>query len=490
MSFMNVTEANFRPATPAEVSYAKGSLGWRCINYPWNAFCKTWSTAGLVYQMKVQKKDINPYEWRTSVPLRIAHNIKWYCGLAPERGFMETVSNVKGTWHLINSQRAVFDAFFAHNRNSDVFSGSMAFHALLSLIGKTFPETKFDPEDFMFTSSPEKNAKLHRLVARLVSGAHVQNNVDFIRKQANETLQKWADTCRDGQTRVNITEECRVFASKIISQLVFGMTENNEEVARAVNFINAYIIRRELKRQKPDDEANIIVALEVFKKAVNAVLNSNQKVPLFEAKDEDQLTLAEKQAMAFSIFFAGQETVAALMAYMFNILAIEDYQWILLGQIAAARKSGASDIAKQTCMLDFFARSIREFTPAYGVSRMTKVDVCLEFKVDGDPNPHKFIIYAGERITAMMSNFAKVTDKMDRSLYWLPFGAGPHRCAGENLARTEILEFFAIAIENYHFSSNQSLIPKQGLVTLQQTEDVLQSVVERKTIPAISLTQA
>src|SRR5947199_128353 len=83
---------------------------------------------------------------------------------------------------------------------------------------KRYPESKFDPEDFMFTSSPPKNAKLHHLIQRLVSGAHVQNNLEFIRKQSQETLQSWFAICESGEGMVNVTEQCRIFASKIISQ--------------------------------------------------------------------------------------------------------------------------------------------------------------------------------------------------------------------------------------------------------------------------------
>lgn len=485
MSSINVTEARFRPATPEEVNHAKGGIGWRCLNTPWNYFVKTWATVGLVYQIKVKKKDINPYEWKESLPLRVAHYVKWGCGLAPETEFLETVTNFKGTWHLLNSQEAVFKAFFSQNRKSEVFSGSQAFHALLSLIAKTFPETTFDPEDFMFTSTPEKNGRLHRLVQRFVSGIHVHNNLEFIRKEAHETLQRWANACNDG-SRINITKECRVFASKIISKLVFGMTDNNAEVADAVSFINAYILRRELKRTLPDDEDNLMKALAAFKDAVNKVLDA-YKAPLFETKDDDErLSLAEKQAMAFSIFFAGQETVASLMTYIFHVLGTNhEYQWSLIGKVADARNNMTLDLSKQTFMQDLFARGIREFPPAYGVSRMTEVDTCLEFKLEGDDETtHKHIFYAGERITAMMSNFAKVNSQMDRSLYWLPFGFGPHRCPGEQLAKTEILEFLAIALEHYYFSSNSSdPNPKQGLVTLQLRDDVILSVTNRKNSP-------
>ncbi len=452
---MTVTEARFRPATAEEVAYARGNFAWKSVNSPWNFSMKILGTYNL------WKHSFNIVETSIPKPLQVAHNIKWYCGLAPEMAFMRCLPTFKGTWNIIDSEIKVMEAFFEHNRDSAIFAHGAAFFAMLDLIKQAFPETQFTNEDFMFTCSAEKNQKYHRLIQRLVSGNLLRNNSEFIKKRVKETLADWARRTKT-EKEVNVSVESKIFASEIISQLVFGMTKRNEQVAQAVNFINKLIVKQVLGKLTKEDYIQLGKSLMAFNIAVNDVLNSGQPVPLFE-EAEEPLTIAEKKAMVFAIFFAGQETVGALLTHMLKKIS----------RLKNDQLKIKSDEIQQ-----IFVQAIKEFTPAHGVSRILKVDTCLDFKTvgkNGEEILHKHIFYAGERVTVMMMDFAQKAKVDDGLKAWKPFGAGAHLCPGESLARMEFCELISEVIKNYYVYPGPHDVAHNspaGYVTLQYKHDV------------------
>ena len=465
---MGVIEAKFRPATPDEAAYAKGGMAWNVVNIPWNFSCKILGTFDL------WRKSGNIINIQVPLPLQVARNIKWLCGYAPEHAFIRTYPTFRGTWNLIDSEMKVLEAFFAENRDSEIFNHGAAFFAMFEISKKVFPESKCSPEDFMFTCSAEKNQQYHHLIHKLISGNHIKENLEFIRRRVKDTLQEWSDRSQI-EGKINITLETRIFASQIISQMVFGMTKRNEEVANAVNFINRYIVKQVLTKVSEEEKNTFGFALKTFNEAVNEVLNSDHIIPLFEESAENPLTVEQKKAMIFAIFFAGQETVGASLTYILRKVAMEQgMQSVIRSGIKEATTS-FQDATKIKEVQALFTRCMKEFPPAHGVSRIVKVDTCLEFKLRGVETTYKHIFYAGERITGFMWSFAKGASPFETINAWKPFGHGPHRCPGENLARTEIMELITEALEHYTISAgswNAEENPISGYVTLQFRDDV------------------
>lgn len=472
---MSVIEAKFRPATPDESAYAKGGTAWRLVNNPWNMSCKILGT----FDLWRKKGDI--INAQVPLPLQLARNIKWLCGYAPEYGFMRTYPTFRGTWNLIDSEIKVLEAFFAENRDSEVFSHGAAFFAMFEIVKKVFPESTFSPEDFMFTCSAEKNQQYHRLLHRLISGNPIKENMEFIRRQVKETLQEWSDRSL-AEGKINITLESRIFAYQIISKMVFGMTKRNEEIANAVNFINRFVVKQVLSTLTEEDQVGFVVATKTVNEVVNEVLNSDHQIPLFEESGEKPLSVEQKKAMIFAIFVASQETVGASLTYILRKIAMErGMQNVLRSGIKEARRTDENAARIQEVQA-LFTRCMKEFPPAHGISRIVKVDTCLEFKLNGVDTTYKHIFYAGERVTGFLWSFAKNASPFDSINAWKPFGHGPHHCPGENLARTEIMELITEALGGYDISAgnwNNDENPISGYVTLQFRDDVWLNFTKR-----------
>lgn len=469
---MNVVEARLRPATQEEVAQEKGGYLWRSINSPWNfamKFLGTWE----LYSMKGNFLVMN-----TPRPLRLAHAIKYYTGYAPERSFMRSLPSFIATWNIIEDQTKVVEEFFRHDRDGDIFEHSGTMLALAEIIKKAFPEAAIQNEDFIFTCSPEKNKMLHDIILRLITGQKLRSAAGVIKNEAEQTLKAWEGRCAKGDL-VNATVESRSYASRIISRLIFGTPTGDDNIAIAVNFINFYIIKTMMRTVTADDTPKFNEALKVFNNTVTGVLESSANIPLFE---EGNLTHQQKLAMVFTIFFAGQETVGTLLSYILWKLAKDGDLQKKLREECLKGLANENENERIKAIQDLFVRTIGEFPPAYGITRLFKGDTCLEFRFEGETEARKHIFYKGERLSVMMNKLAEKNLPMvdsNQPSYgsWLPFGSGKHHCPGETLAKTEIYEFLVAILSKYEiFTEQVDEIKKVGAVTLQLAEDVIISL--------------
>lgn len=447
---MSITSATMRPATLEEVTYAKGNVLWRLMIKPLDFAIRTIGT--LQYYSNIS----NPYSWKTPLPLQAFHTIKWYCGWAPERSFLTTCPAFFGTWQKICDQTIVKE-LFKHNRQGEFFNSSRSMHAICDIIKKAFPEVT--TEDFMFTCSPANNKMYHQLILNFINGQNLQDQIPLIRNIAKETLQEWEDRSQKGEV-IDAIIEPHFFTSKIISRLMFNIAEGDKKIAEAMNFINDYIVLQATQKKRKDDEQKFMESLQIFKKAISD-LESKQNIPLFE---NNSLTPQQKQAMAFVIFFAGQDTTASLLTYvLFSLAKNKDLQYELKKNF----HDRTSENSKE--MISFFNQIICEFTPVYSVGRLLKTDTCLEYQIQGEDKPRKHVFYKGETLTIDIAKMAQQTPTPKNPNSWNPFGGGVHRCPGEQLAKKEFEEFVrALSAYRIELVEEQG-VDKKGAFTLHLT---------------------
>lgn len=469
-----VSEAHFRLATQEESQAARGGIGWQVLISPWTLACKVMGTVEMVF------RKANIISWQEPLLQDLVDRAWIYMGYNPENAFIQNIYSFFGNRHLLEGNKEVFKAFLSHYRSDEIFENSMSMKKLLEIIRKTFPDDKFTPEDFMFTCSAEQTKIYRALLHKMLNGKKIKEFAPLIQKNVQVTLKEWNSRCENGE-QINITLETRLFTSKIITQLMFADDETSQKITRSIDFINYYIVKSIVSFYMPaKDEELFKDALVTFREAVDKILCS-ESIPLFEEKNN--LSLSQKKALIFILFFAGQDTTASLLTHVLHELAINpDAQECLRKEIINSTHKNVQQIVG---INRFFNRSIKEFTPAYGIGRYLKEDTCFEFQLENETEMRKRIFFKGETVAIRIHRLADYTLNEEASNYrnWFPFGFGPHSCPGEKLAREEIMLFLQELVLNYTIETEQKGdISRIGMITLQFSENIMITLKPREKI--------
>lgn len=458
----NVSWANFRAATPDEISVKNGEKSNAITQY-FNALMGVWG--GYI----TSKPD--SLSWHSPFPLRWIYGIQTMLGVAPERKFLTDIPTRTVTWHRIQDQSKVLEAFFKQHRNSEIFESSGFVKKLFGIIKEIFPDSNLSEDDFIFTTTPEKSNILHSLLLNS-SLRQLRDNENYIKIKAKEIIQSWEEKCEKGK-EINITKQTRLFASQVMCQLLLGNEVTTPKLCSSINFINYFIMRMSCGKVTQEDQLKYKEALKEFKEAVEYVLNCGKQIPIFE-NSEHQISENQKKIMIFTIFFAGQENLSSLLTYCIWQLAKDDNLHTQLFKDFC--------LSNEISINKFFNKCIKEFPPAQAVTRRLKADVVLEFKLQGDLNTHAFYMKKGNLCVGRIIDVAE-NSSFDFQDYrkWFPFGGGPHHCPGEILAVNCIKIFLKYLIENYNLDTYQSYdIPKLGVFTLQLEEDIKITLQNRR----------
>lgn len=446
---MVVEQATFRLATVEEAQAARGGIIWRATTFPW----KVMNVALGTFNLYLNKENV--LAWRPPLPLRV---FSWLTsGLWPEQRFTTSFPSIIFNLYRFTDHK-VAEALLAPHRNDQIFAATASYHTLLEVVKRTFPETLFTSDDLIVSCSPAYSGVYRSLFTELLNS---ETAVNAVREEMERALKGWLT-----QDYVNVTEETRVISSNIITRVLFGKAAGSYELTHAVNFINLYLVKKLVKKVTAEDEKEFWRALQLFNAKTNEVINSREPIPFFQGHE---LTLAQKQAQIFATFFAGQETVSALMNYMLYELAKNPEK-----QKELATREVDSQLLQQV-----FINAIHDFTPAGGVGRKAKEDLCLEYRFQGEEQSRKAFFFKGDQLGADIVSLASQTPLPQTThAGWLPFGGGTHKCPGMMLAEKEVKTLAAEIIQFLKQGGKMELSPttgavyKKALFTLQLSEDI------------------
>ena len=458
-----ISTVNLRLATLDESKEARGYSFWNTVSAPWNFTCKVIGTINLSFA------GANILKWRRTWLQGVVDKVCHAVGLKPEEAFMSSsYAYFVGNWHWMHSSTKILKTVLHYHRNEELFANSLTMEKFLTLLEVIFPEEKFTQEDFMMTCS-QKNTSLYRKVlGRALSYTKVKKYASQIRSQACERLKKW-----EKSEVINVTEEMRLFTSSVITGLVLEDDFSSEEISTFIDTLNHYTIQQIRKKATESDKLDFTNNAKTFREIVLKILE-NETLPLFS---ETELSSAQKKALIFMVFFAGQETTATSLTWIIlSIARSEQVQENLYDYFT--NEFNFTDSFKQ-----ILNTSLAEFPPAYRIGRKAKKDLCLEYELVGEDTKRKKIILAGEFIIADIIGRSQIELQSGNKFFsgnkflnyqdWLPFGSGAHACPGELLANEEIMQFVKALILNYTITTKQiGEIPKEGFVTLKLAEDV------------------
>jgi cytochrome P450 len=472
MSFLSthtdpIAKIELRAATPEESAQQRGGYAWGIARLPWDITRKVMGTAKLIFV------GANGVLWGRPTVQTLVDKACYWLGFRPEETFMETFHTFPlGNLHQIYGSTKAMKALLAHHRNKDIFANSMSMSKLFQFCQRVFPEEQITEDDFMLTCSPEKTKEYRSLLHTLLKGTNINAFADEIAKTSESTLHEWSE-----KESVNATIETRVHTTKIITKLMFGEDSSGSEIAQAIDFINLFIMKTVLKQVKPEDEAKFQEAIGVFRNKVEEVLKKDS-APIFA--QDNALSQAQKKVLIFTIFFAGQETTASLMAWILHKLSTTPQ---LQQELQDQLKEHEPNSREQIELIEqFFSIEIGHFTPAFGTGRKLAQDVCIEYQLEGESQQRKLVIPKGEIIAARMWKHAEQKLATNETNYheWLPFGYGPHSCPGETLAKKIVVLLLLDLLSNYTVTTSTTPdVKKIGLFTLKLSEDIIVNVQKK-----------
>lgn len=195
---------------------------------------------------------------------------------------------------------------------------------------------------------------------------------------------------------------------------------------------------------------------------------------LLDAQDEDGATMTDKQVRdeVLILFLAGHETTALAVSWTFHLLAhnpeVERKLHAELAAVLEGRLPGFADLPKLAYCERIIQESLRLYPPAWSLGRDTRVPVEIEghhfdagswlvmipWTLHRDPRwfpePERFWPERWE------DGYAK---KLPKGAY-VPFGAGPRVCIGNQFAMMEAVLLLATIAQRYELGA----IPQQKVV--------------------------
>jgi cytochrome P450 len=187
---------------------------------------------------------------------------------------------------------------------------------------------------------------------------------------------------------------------------------------------------------------------------------------LLQARDEhtgEDMTDKQARDEVVTIFFAGHETSAMTMTWMFYLLLQHpDVEMKLRREIAevlSGRTPTFSDLPKLTYTQKVIQETLRLYPAAYMFVRETETDQTL----DGYEIPAGMLIFITPYVTHRDAKFWADPERFDperfdldqvaqRPLHvYFPFGEGPHLCIGNNFAMIEMQLILTMALQRFHF---------------------------------------
>lgn len=365
----------------------------------------------------------------------------------------------------------------------------------LLLVKELFPEEHIEENDSLLTCTKDHVSFHRQPLLQFLGRSNIEKNGVELVKVANEVV----DLYKDGK-EINATEMAFTFTTTVISRLLLGHPgpmDKYREISLALDTMNRIAIKKAfhqtLSAQEEREYAN---SQKVMRQAIETALNSKDKTPLGSLVEalKDKMTQKQIKVALFNVFFAGSETAAALLAYLFWQLGQHpEYQETIYSEIK--QDGDLFKLAAESPTLNqFFAESIRLFTPGYIISRRAATDlICRATNQEGRV-VFKQRILKGESIVSIPTYAARHPlrfkdpdtfipgrfSEVPRSLEWRPFGDGAHSCPGQQLATLEVLTLAAAVIRQFTFTSSpQKEIGQKGLLTLKPAETVKLTVTPR-----------
>lgn len=315
---------------------------------------------------------------------------------------------------------------------------------------------------------------------------------------------RWANAARRGET-LNVAGEMMQLTLDIVSEALFSanVSEHAAQVAQAVTtLVEDATIRFDFpfypqpNVPTPHNRA-FMRSLNQLNKIIYGLINERRAQQtasqpkeyndllqlLLDARDpdsDDAMNDKQLRDELITLFIAGHETTANLLAWTFYLLSqhpdIEANALAELEQVLSGRVATANDLPNLPYTRRVLDEVLRLYPPAWMLTRTNLADD----EILGYPIPaHSFLAispFAVHRNPAYWDQperfdpdrFLPDTAKQLHRFVYFPFGGGPRLCIGRGFAQVEAHLILATILQRAHLSlATNKRVEMQALVTLR-----------------------
>ena len=321
---------------------------------------------------------------------------------------------------------------------------------------------------------------------------HRQRLLGFVEKMTETIGTRLADWTKLNQ--VDMEREMSELTLTLIIQAMFSarVSHKIQDLAEAFKTASKFMLWRSQQMWAPPlwvpvpKNAAYNKALKVLNDIVYPLIADARKKPgkdlldmLLEARDKqtgEGMTDKQVRDEVVTIFFAGHETSAMTMTWLFYLLAQHpDVETKLRKEISAVigdRTPTFADLPRLTYTQKVIQEVLRLYPAAYLFAREAVGDQLL----DGYKIPAGTMIFITPYVTHRDATFWTDPERFDPERFnpeqiaqrpshvYFPFGEGPHVCIGNNFAMTEMQLILTMALQHFNFQ----LAPDQKIELLPE----------------------
>lgn len=339
---------------------------------------------------------------------------------------------------------------------------------------------------------------------RLMSPVFHHRNIDSMgemmtRHTVNMLETRWAAHAQS-QTPLNVAAQMMQLTLDIVSEALFST--NVSAQAQAVSTAVTTLVEDATIRfdfpfyPQPNiptphnrafnrglNQLNYIIYGMIQERRANPIGHHDLLQLLLDARDpESNDAMNDKQLRdeLITLFIAGHETTANLLAWAFYLLAqhpdIEAQAQAELAQVLNGRTATAGDLAALPYTRRVLDEVLRLYPPAWMLTRTNLADdELLGYRIPA----HSFLAispYAMHRNPVYWDNpktfdpdrFLPERAKQYHRFVYLPFGGGPRLCIGRGFAQVEAHLILATILQRSHLSlASNTPVEAQAFVTLR-----------------------
>ena len=339
---------------------------------------------------------------------------------------------------------------------------------------------------------------------------------EVITGQTLKMLDRWGHAARSGQA-LEVSQEFTDLTMKIITEAMFStrLEAETKPVSKAIALL---LEDMNFRFQAPfyprfsfptPRNRRALAALRVVDQTIYRIIHERRESGeikndllgmLMEARDEDSgeaMTDQQLRDEVVTIFVAGHETTAVLLTWLTYLLSqhpeIEGRLALEESQALNGRLPTFNDLTGLPYLRMTIDETLRLFPPAWLTNRtcLAEDEICGYRIPAGEivaispyvihrlpeywPNPERFDPerFTPERPGGRPSGDEPPGSMKQHRFAYIPFGAGPHQCIGNNFALVEAQLIYTTLLQRYRLQATQerpvkpapqvTLRPKDGL---------------------------
>jgi cytochrome P450 len=347
---------------------------------------------------------------------------------------------------------------------------------------------------------------------RLAQPAFHRSRISEYGATMAESAERHIHGWRDGEQR-NLAREMMALTLDVAVRTLFGTTLPNE--AQQVGHSMTFLMRYQLSRQRspiriPDSwptahnkraqrerrylDSLVYRIIEERQSQAPSNGRSDLLSLLMSAMDEDgtQMTRTQLRDETMTLFLAGHETTAQMLAWTWYLLAENPEAEARLHQelhdVLNGRPPQQSDFMKLPYLHALMQEALRLYPPAYIIAR-TSVEQCqiagYDLAAGSTMLMSQWVMHRDQRYYAEPDRFRPerwlegLADRLPAGAYF-PFGDGPRRCIGQGFAMLEAAIVIATLAQRFRFRlvPGHPVIP-EPLITLRPRHGIRMTLHSR-----------